>query len=1243
MKIFSNPGERTDNFPFHFPVCFSGLFSGKMIPTLLVTLLLTFQAAYSQQLYFHNFANGDLSAPGTLHEKLAANWYHSEGPYNARGLYFFGANGNQAVALAGYPNHRYRLAVDVDEYHQLDISKIAFNKVTNSSAATFQIKVNGENYGNSQYYDRPSGGNLNTPFQRSVTLTGLTGTVNIEIDVIIDGYSAIDDFTVEGGVRTYDPSTKITPDAEGIVYVDDDAEFGGDGSSWSNAVNELRYVLTATVSKPEIKQIWVAEGQYSPNENESFSLVNGVAMYGGFAGDEEALSQRDLADGYTSTLIGRGNRVFTNSNVNNTAILDGFEIRGGDAGTGNGGGMHNENSSPIVRNCLITLNSAVNGGGIFNNNNSSPTVFNCIFEQNTANYGGGVYSFNSSPSLVNCLFRKNAVHRDGAGMYNNGSASPQLVNCTISGNNADEDGGGIYNSGNSSPLIRNSIIWNNSSGIASEAESSPDISFCLLQENHDGEGNFVADPSFLYNDRYDFRLSPCSPAINSGNNQYVSEIAIDLDGNPRKYNDVVDLGAYEFQDNPVTFRKLYVNGTVSASGEGSSWASAFKTLEDALLFTSSCRAGIDSIFVAGGTYRTESGDALSMKSGVKIYGGFAGTERFLSERDLLAGHTTVLRGEYESVIKNYQVDNTAVLDGFTISGGRSEDGGGMYNDQSSPVISNCIFANNQVQYWGGGMYNRESSPIVLNCIFFNNEARASGGGMHNADSNPIVVNSAFYGNYGDDYGGGIFNNYSSPVFYSCTIADNDTKEGGGIFNDEYSVAVLNNSIVYGNSDGVEIGGEGSSFTLRHSLVQGLSNTDNGNIDGNTNPLFVNASGGDYRLQSCSPVINRGTNAALPAGIPTDLASNPRVYGAIVDIGAYEYQGLFSKGKIDAEGETVTLPIVAGVTSIIKACETIAMVEPSADNGVGGTIRTTLYQASDKTLRFGNAVFMARHLDLSPTTNGAARVTLFFTQEDFDDYNSDFGAANQAELPENLRIVQYHGISITGAPGSYSGAREIINRDQLDVVWDDAVDLWKVSFAVTGFSGFFATGQSDAALPVELLYFRADKEESGVRLSWQTTEEINSDRFEIERSTDGKAWNKIAEVAAKGESRSPENYSFLDHLTAYSPSLFRYYRLKMTDSDQSYAYSGIVAVAIEAPAMSVSVYPNPARKEIRIDPEGMGARVKVEVYNVAGIRMLERDLSGAGVGKIPVENLPVGMYTVKITGNGRIVTKKIVKE
>ena len=106
-----------------------------------------------------------------------------------------------------------------------------------------------------------------------------------------------------------------------------------------------------------------------------------------------------------------------------------------------------------------------------------------------------------------------------------------------------------------------------------------------------------------------------------------------------------------------------------------------------------------------------------------------------------------------------------VLDGFTITGGNGTDlgdgltvGGGMFNQNSSPTVTNCTFSGNNTGPYigdGGGMYNGSSSPAVTNCTFSKNSGRY-GGGMFNIDSNPTVINCTFSENTarGANYGGG---------------------------------------------------------------------------------------------------------------------------------------------------------------------------------------------------------------------------------------------------------------------------------------------------------------------------------------------------------------------------------------------------------------------------------------------------------------------------------------------------------
>ena len=131
-------------------------------------------------------------------------------------------------------------------------------------------------------------------------------------------------------------------------------------------------------------------------------------------------------------------------------------------------------------------------------------------------------------------------------------------------------------------------------------------------------------------------------------------------------------------------------------------------------------------------------------------------------------------------------DANCVLNGFTITNGNAEYGGGIYCEASSPTIANCTFSSNSA-IWGGGMNNGYSNAVVVNCKFIGNSAEW-GGGMLNSESSPTLTNCTFSSNSAN-WGGGMNNGYSNAVVVNCKFIGNSAKWGGGMDNHKGNLTI----------------------------------------------------------------------------------------------------------------------------------------------------------------------------------------------------------------------------------------------------------------------------------------------------------------------------------------------------------------------------------------------------------------------------------------------------------------------
>ncbi|HOZ80542.1 MAG TPA: right-handed parallel beta-helix repeat-containing protein, partial [Ferruginibacter sp.] len=352
----------------------------------------------------------------------------------------------------------------------------------------------------------------------------------------------------------------------------------------------------------------------------------------------------------------------------------------------------------------------------------------------------------------------------------------------------------------------------------------------------------------------------------------------------------------------------YVNiANLTPAAPYTSWATAGTDLQAVI---NQCVAG-DDIWVVAGTYIpnrradatgtvtvNDRDNAFVLKNGVRIFGGFIGTETATSQRNF-ALNITILSGDigtagnttdncYHVVVCAGTVTGTA-LNGFqirygnangsgnitvnTISMGRGS-GAGIRINSSSPTITNCVFSANSTTNNGGGMVCDGASPAITNCLFSGNTA-VDAGGIYNVNlSAPEIVNCSFAGNNATTTGGAIRNSVNSdPAISNCIIWGN---LAGGVAN-----AIYNSDVA-------------SVPDVNYSLVEGgYSGTGNVNAD----PLFVNpvaaalapTLAGDYRIQKCSPALNGGLDSYVPGSINNDLDYTPRIKIGKVDMGAYEKQ------------------------------------------------------------------------------------------------------------------------------------------------------------------------------------------------------------------------------------------------------------------------------------------------------------------------------------------------------------------
>jgi hypothetical protein len=598
-----------------------------------------------------------------------------------------------------------------------------------------------------------------------------------------------------------------------IWHVDNSVFTSGSGASWENAFKTIQEGIDAS-SHGDI--VLVAEGTYVENvhfKGKNIRLTSTNPL-------DPSVVDNTIIDGNQS-----GSVVTLFATENETCVLSGFTIRNGRGicgggivggighwtghlntyatieynvivgntapgdheGGGAGGGIYG--CDGILRNNVITDNwlsePGMIGGGLCD---CDGLIQNNIITGNSATFGGGL-SWCDGIIQNNLIAENFTVHYGhGGGLYR---CNAIVRNNTIVENSANWGGGLDFCEGS----VLNCIIWGNTATLGPQMNrsSAPTYS-CIQNWTEGGEGNIGQNPGFVDSGGHDYRLASGSSCIDRGKNEDWMWQAVDLDNRSRIGGSTVDMGAYEFG----VFGPWYVDCSVSISGDGRSWPTAFKTIQEGV----NAAEEDDEIIVAPCIYR----ENLVFK-GVNVF------LHSIDPEDPEVVASTIIDGGQKGCVITFEGSETpeCLLLGFTLRNGLADCGGGIcggsQDARTRATVRHCMILNSRAAYDGGGIAFCDG--LIENNLIRGNEAGDHGGGVHDCQgilrNNTIEGNTAFYS------GGGV--HWCHGLIQNNVVHGNSAGRGGGL--DECGGVIQYNTIT---ENWANLGGGGLAWC--EGTVQG---------------------------------------------------------------------------------------------------------------------------------------------------------------------------------------------------------------------------------------------------------------------------------------------------------------------------------------------------------------------------------------------------------------------------------------
>ena len=698
--------------------------------------------------------------------------------------------------------------------------------------------------------------------------------------------------------------------AQAQVYVNHASNGNNDGTSWPHAFTDLQDALDTA---PQESQIWIASGKYIPTgptpDSSHFISTKAIALYGGFAGTESNLTERDLQSNQTILSGDIGNDDvpgdFSNYRSDNAhhvlivnspqgeTIIDGLQFQGGmtridplvtDASDipynrWRGGGLYIFRSKSIVRNCRFYDNYGTQGSAFFATGDTTQSsvlkIENSIVELNSSVTAGACWLSGWNTAVIShSAFQNNNAGSNGAGLIL-GNMNATIEDCSIDQNYSANQGGGCLIFNNAFSLIPQPAYQFNRCGFT---ENSALVSGGAVRLN-----NFFSSFSLSFDS--------CSFNRNFTTNIYGSGGAFHL----------VDYADETFIELPSLVS--FTHSTFSENAAGYGGAVELDCGDDSLRIEVS-----DSEFLSNSGTDSGGGFYVWMVDSSKVYAQIERTD--FKGNSAQVGGGLILDGYYNIQSLSYAIDSCHFSENIAGSYGGAI--GQFLTEGPGHIgtIRNSQFLNNQSMGPAGALYSKQETLQIEQCLFSGNiAASATGGGailFFGTDAEINVRNTIFEKNNSDVEGSAVYSypgvsaRYENVLFQDnhglSTLANRGNTQlvnttfvnnENGMFLLDSSAIEIQNSIFENNNENLrsegkpEVISNGGNISSDATMTAVLTGSGTYNDLHNTDPLL----GIDFVPMSGSPAVDAGN----PQGIkfPFDLAGNPRVHGNNIDAGSYE--------------------------------------------------------------------------------------------------------------------------------------------------------------------------------------------------------------------------------------------------------------------------------------------------------------------------------------------------------------------